>query len=89
MRDTVLLPGAALVELALYAGRELGCGRLDELTIERPVVLDPPRPERSNWPSRPRTPPARAASVCTPRPTTGPGPATPPAPSRPRSRARP
>ncbi|MER6214495.1 SDR family NAD(P)-dependent oxidoreductase [Streptomyces sp. NPDC001674] len=36
---TVLLPGAALVELALWAGRQSGCGRLDELTLQAPVVL--------------------------------------------------
>ncbi|MGA2166084.1 MAG: SDR family NAD(P)-dependent oxidoreductase, partial [Solirubrobacteraceae bacterium] len=36
---TVLLPGAALVELALYAGGQLGCGALRELTIETPLAL--------------------------------------------------
>ncbi|MFJ6141873.1 type I polyketide synthase, partial [Kitasatospora sp. NPDC092286] len=34
-----LLPGAALVEVALHAGDRVGCGRLDELTLEAPVVL--------------------------------------------------
>ncbi|MEH1101801.1 SDR family NAD(P)-dependent oxidoreductase [Micromonospora sp. CPCC 205561] len=37
--DLVLLPGAALVELAAYAGRELGCPRVEELTLEAPLVL--------------------------------------------------
>ncbi|MEW1640335.1 SDR family NAD(P)-dependent oxidoreductase, partial [Streptomyces sp. NPDC093801] len=36
---TVLLPGAALVDLALWAGRQTGCGRLDELILQAPVVL--------------------------------------------------
>ncbi|MGY0055282.1 SDR family NAD(P)-dependent oxidoreductase [Streptomyces sp. LZ34] len=37
--DTVLLPGAAFVELALRAGHETGCGRLAELTLEAPLVI--------------------------------------------------
>ncbi|MGC9382801.1 SDR family NAD(P)-dependent oxidoreductase, partial [Streptomyces sp. MH13] len=37
--DTVVLPGAAFVELALRAGEEAGCGGLDELTIEAPLAL--------------------------------------------------
>ena len=37
--DTVVLPGAALVELALHAGRQAGCDTLDELVIETPIVL--------------------------------------------------
>ncbi|MCC3766876.1 type I polyketide synthase, partial [Streptomyces sp. UNOC14_S4] len=40
--DTVLLPGTAFVELALHAGAQVGCERLDELTLESPLVL----PER-------------------------------------------
>jgi acyl transferase domain-containing protein/NADPH:quinone reductase-like Zn-dependent oxidoreductase/acyl carrier protein len=36
---TVLLPGTAFVELALRAGREVGCGSLAELTLEAPLVL--------------------------------------------------
>ncbi|MFI9066199.1 SDR family NAD(P)-dependent oxidoreductase, partial [Streptomyces sp. NPDC053429] len=36
---TVLLPGAALVDLTLWAGRQSGCGRLDELILQAPVVL--------------------------------------------------
>ncbi|WP_374224439.1 SDR family NAD(P)-dependent oxidoreductase, partial [Streptomyces sp. ISL-94] len=39
---TVLLPGTAFVELALRAGDEAGCDRLDELTLATPLVL----PER-------------------------------------------
>ncbi|CQR65735.1 Phenolphthiocerol synthesis polyketide synthase type I Pks15/1 [Streptomyces leeuwenhoekii] len=38
--DTVLLPGAALAELALHAGDQAGCGHLAELTLREPVVLD-------------------------------------------------
>ncbi|MFB9331412.1 SDR family NAD(P)-dependent oxidoreductase [Actinoplanes octamycinicus] len=37
--DTVLVPGAALVELAIHAGDQIGCGRVEELTIEAPLVL--------------------------------------------------
>ncbi len=36
---TVLLPGAVLVELALRAGREVGCDTLVELTLEAPLAL--------------------------------------------------
>ncbi|WP_369795993.1 SDR family NAD(P)-dependent oxidoreductase [Actinoplanes sp. N902-109] len=35
----VLLPGAAMVDLVLRAGQELGCGSIEELVIEAPVVL--------------------------------------------------
>ncbi|WP_229698869.1 type I polyketide synthase [Wenjunlia tyrosinilytica] len=38
----VLLPGTGFVELAVRAGDEVGCGRLQELTLEAPLVL----PER-------------------------------------------
>ena len=40
--DTVLLPGTAFVELALYAAARTGGGDLAELTLETPLVL----PER-------------------------------------------
>ncbi|MEU0839170.1 type I polyketide synthase [Streptomyces sp. NPDC005962] len=40
--DTVLLPGTALVELAVRAGDQVGCDQVDELTLEAPLVL----PER-------------------------------------------
>ncbi|MFI1510107.1 type I polyketide synthase [Streptomyces sp. NPDC020597] len=36
---TVLLPGAAFVELVLRAGDEVGCGLLDDLTLEAPLAL--------------------------------------------------
>ncbi|MET9701000.1 SDR family NAD(P)-dependent oxidoreductase [Streptomyces sp. NPDC006529] len=36
---SILLPGAALVELAVRAGDHAGCGRLDDLTLETPLVL--------------------------------------------------
>ncbi|WP_425588450.1 acyltransferase domain-containing protein, partial [Streptomyces tremellae] len=35
----VAVPGSALVEMALRAGEEAGCGRLEELTLEVPLVL--------------------------------------------------
>ncbi|MFJ5265001.1 type I polyketide synthase [Streptomyces sp. NPDC088387] len=38
----VLLPGTAFVELAVRAGDEVGCGRIEELTLQAPLVL----PER-------------------------------------------
>ncbi|WP_410658219.1 SDR family NAD(P)-dependent oxidoreductase [Amycolatopsis sp. lyj-112] len=36
---TMLLPGTAFVELALRAGELTGCGAVDELTLEAPLVL--------------------------------------------------
>ncbi|WP_371681558.1 SDR family NAD(P)-dependent oxidoreductase [Streptomyces sp. NBC_01276] len=36
---TVFVPGTAFVELAVRAGDQVGCARLDELTIEAPLVL--------------------------------------------------
>ncbi|MCQ6249596.1 type I polyketide synthase [Streptomyces malaysiensis] len=35
----VLLPGAAFVELAVWAGDEVGCGGVEELVMEAPLVL--------------------------------------------------
>ncbi|MFJ9953490.1 type I polyketide synthase [Kitasatospora sp. NPDC091207] len=40
---TVLLPGTAFVELALQAGEQVGCGFVEELTLEAPLLL----PERA------------------------------------------
>ncbi|MFG2360012.1 SDR family NAD(P)-dependent oxidoreductase [Streptomyces sp. NPDC048521] len=37
--DTVLLPGTALLELAVRLGDEVRCPRVDELTLETPLVL--------------------------------------------------
>ncbi|MEV0177626.1 type I polyketide synthase [Streptomyces sp. NPDC050803] len=36
---TVVLPGTAFVELALEAGGHIGCDRVEELTIEAPLLL--------------------------------------------------
>ncbi|WP_433261699.1 SDR family NAD(P)-dependent oxidoreductase [Actinosynnema sp. CS-041913] len=36
---TVLVPGTALVEMALHAGASSGCDRLDELVLRAPAVL--------------------------------------------------
>ncbi|MET7641405.1 SDR family NAD(P)-dependent oxidoreductase [Streptomyces sp. NPDC005438] len=36
-----LFPGTGFVELAIRAGDEVGCGALDELVIEAPLVLPP------------------------------------------------
>ncbi|HET8641392.1 MAG TPA: SDR family NAD(P)-dependent oxidoreductase, partial [Pseudonocardiaceae bacterium] len=35
----VALPGTAFLELAMYAGQQAGCGRLDELTLHAPLTL--------------------------------------------------
>ncbi|MER5353636.1 SDR family NAD(P)-dependent oxidoreductase [Kitasatospora sp. NPDC002551] len=37
--DTVLVPGAAFLELALHAGTRLGCARVDELTLVAPLAV--------------------------------------------------
>ncbi|MFH8371758.1 SDR family NAD(P)-dependent oxidoreductase [Streptomyces sp. NPDC018031] len=39
--DTVILPATAFVELALCAGDRVGCDRVDELTLQAPLVLPP------------------------------------------------
>ncbi|MFS7880294.1 SDR family NAD(P)-dependent oxidoreductase [Streptomyces asiaticus] len=36
---TVLLPGTALLEMVIHAGDEAGCHRVDELVLEKPLVL--------------------------------------------------
>ncbi|MFD9905004.1 SDR family NAD(P)-dependent oxidoreductase [Streptomyces sp. NPDC059063] len=36
----IVFPGAGFVELVVRAGDEVGCGRVEELTIEAPLVLD-------------------------------------------------
>ncbi|WP_371501898.1 type I polyketide synthase [Kitasatospora sp. NBC_00374] len=37
--ELVLLPGTAFVELAVRAGDQVDCDRLDELTLEAPLIL--------------------------------------------------
>jgi acyl transferase domain-containing protein/D-arabinose 1-dehydrogenase-like Zn-dependent alcohol dehydrogenase/acyl carrier protein len=39
IHGTVIVPGTALVDLALHAGRYRGCDHLDELTLQVPLVL--------------------------------------------------
>ncbi|WP_410671458.1 SDR family NAD(P)-dependent oxidoreductase [Amycolatopsis sp. cmx-4-68] len=39
VHGSIVLPGTALVELALRAGADLGCARIEELTLQQPVVL--------------------------------------------------
>ncbi|WP_425445796.1 type I polyketide synthase [Umezawaea tangerina] len=39
VHDVVLLPGTAFVELALRAGDQVGCGAVEELTLQSPLVL--------------------------------------------------
>ncbi|TDB87747.1 type I polyketide synthase, partial [Actinomadura sp. 7K534] len=36
---SALLPGSAFVELAVHAGRLVGCGRVEALTLEAPMAL--------------------------------------------------
>ncbi|WP_328722905.1 type I polyketide synthase [Streptomyces sp. NBC_00247] len=36
---TLMVPGTALVEVTLHAGAALGCRRLEELTLQAPLVL--------------------------------------------------
>ncbi|HWX44827.1 MAG TPA: beta-ketoacyl synthase N-terminal-like domain-containing protein, partial [Solirubrobacteraceae bacterium] len=38
--DTVLLPGTAFIELALAAAERAGAGAIEELTFERPLIVD-------------------------------------------------
>ncbi|MFF4354901.1 SDR family NAD(P)-dependent oxidoreductase [Streptomyces sp. NPDC001530] len=42
VNGTVLLPGTAFVELATQAGDQIGCDRVDELTLQAPLVLSGP-----------------------------------------------
>ncbi|HEV2637460.1 MAG TPA: SDR family NAD(P)-dependent oxidoreductase, partial [Actinocrinis sp.] len=39
VHGVVLLPGTAFVDMVVRAGDEVGCGRLDELTLEASLVL--------------------------------------------------
>ncbi len=39
VRDVVLLPGTAFLEMALHAGRQVGCPVMRELVLEAPLVL--------------------------------------------------
>ncbi|MET9567489.1 beta-ketoacyl synthase N-terminal-like domain-containing protein, partial [Streptomyces tauricus] len=39
VRDRVIVPGTALVETVLRAGDTVGCDRIEELSLETPVVL--------------------------------------------------
>src|SRR5215475_8006454 len=39
IHDTVLLPGTAFLDLALHAGRQTGCPRLEEITLQAPLLL--------------------------------------------------
>ncbi|WP_324607546.1 hypothetical protein, partial [Streptomyces sp. NRRL B-1347] len=39
VHGVVLLPGTAFVELAVLAGDQVGCGRVEELILEAPLIL--------------------------------------------------
>ncbi|MFF0572505.1 SDR family NAD(P)-dependent oxidoreductase [Streptosporangium saharense] len=36
---TVILPGTAFLEIAIQAGDQIGCGQVEELTLETPLIL--------------------------------------------------
>lgn len=40
VHDTVVVPGAALIDLALHAGDETGCPRIEGLVLQAPMLLD-------------------------------------------------
>ncbi|MFD9219258.1 beta-ketoacyl synthase N-terminal-like domain-containing protein, partial [Streptomyces sp. NPDC060064] len=37
--DSAVVPGSALIELAIHAGDQVGCGGVEELTLQAPLVL--------------------------------------------------
>ncbi|MFB9904375.1 SDR family NAD(P)-dependent oxidoreductase [Allokutzneria oryzae] len=39
VRGTALLPGTAVLEMAIRAGDETGCRRVDELVLEQPILI--------------------------------------------------
>ncbi|MGW2619765.1 SDR family NAD(P)-dependent oxidoreductase [Streptomyces sp. NPDC001500] len=39
--DRVVFPGTGFVELAVLAGDQVGCGRIEELTLHTPLVVPP------------------------------------------------
>jgi polyketide synthase 12 len=39
VHDVVLMPGAAMVELALHAGDHAGCSQVDELVLQAPLII--------------------------------------------------
>ncbi|MET7855528.1 type I polyketide synthase, partial [Streptomyces avermitilis] len=62
--DSLLLPGTALVELAVRAGEEAGCAQVEDLTLEAPLIV----PERGGvavqvWVEAEEEPGRRALSV--------------------------
>ncbi len=44
VNGATLLPGTALLELALHAGQHTDCPHVEELTLHAPLVLSPERP---------------------------------------------
>ncbi|WP_224308942.1 acyltransferase domain-containing protein, partial [Streptomyces olivaceus] len=44
VRGRVLVPGTALLDMVLRAGDAVGCDRVEELTLETPLLLDASRP---------------------------------------------
>ncbi len=82
MGGVILFPATGFLELAVRAGDQVGCGRVQELTLTTPSASTPRAPSPSRSASVPPTPPAGVRSASTagpPTPTTHPGPSTPPA----------
>ncbi|MFG2684415.1 SDR family NAD(P)-dependent oxidoreductase, partial [Streptomyces sp. NPDC048392] len=44
VRGRVLVPGTTLLDMVLRAGDAVGCGRVEELVLETPLLLDTSRP---------------------------------------------
>ncbi|WP_345599988.1 type I polyketide synthase [Thermocatellispora tengchongensis] len=63
-----LLPGAALLEMALYAGGRLGCPRVAELTLEAPLPLPADGDLAIQLAAGPAGPDGRRTLVCYARP---------------------
>ena len=67
VHGTVLFPGTGFVELAVRAGDQVGCGRVEELTLEVPLILAESGGWRSrSWSARPDDSRRDRSSRCTP-----------------------
>ncbi|XTZ15071.1 type I polyketide synthase [Micromonospora echinospora] len=71
VRDTVLLPGTALVDLASYAADRAGCGAVDDLVLEAPLVLPATGAVEIQVSVSPGDEPERRAVTIHSRPATG------------------
>ncbi len=71
VRDTVLLPGTVLVDLASYAADRAGCGAVDDLVLEAPLVLPATGGVEIQVSVSPGDEPERRAVTIHSRPATG------------------